>query len=169
MLVDSLQCTDNEYMHHMKVIIGEYLQSHALSTCHFIQGAFTTSAAMQCIAATWQWCMKTAESMHLQTRNGLRFRVAGLELAVSILPSVAKALLDLYLPLAEPNWLNWSGDKDDMLRLVSRHCHVTLNTNSHLKTLTLFQNLTQNVNPVRFSKFFKNIHKKHSHQKCHLY
>jgi len=29
------------------------------------------------------------------------------------------------LPLAEPDWLNWSHDKDNILGLTDRLCHIT--------------------------------------------
>jgi len=45
---------------------------------------------------------------------------------VSILPLAAKSSAGAIFTLAEPDWLNWSQDKDDMLGLMYRLCHVTL-------------------------------------------
>jgi len=46
-------------------------------------------------------------------------------LAVSILSSEAKVLTEAIFPLGEPDWLNWSCDKDDTLGLACGFCQMT--------------------------------------------
>jgi len=45
------------------------------------------------------------------------------------------------LQLAEPDWLNWSHDKDYILGLGDRLCRTTKNPNTNSKHVSDFQNI----------------------------
>jgi len=64
------------------------------------------------------------------------------------------------LPLAEPDWLNWSHDKDYILGLTDRLCHITQNPNPNYKPVSGFQNL--------FKKYYS-LHQTFSHKKSGIY
>jgi len=64
------------------------------------------------------------------------------------------------LQLAKPDCLNWSHDKDYILRLADRFCHTTLNPNPNRKSVSNFQKLL---------KKYCSLHQKFSHKKSRLY
>jgi len=64
------------------------------------------------------------------------------------------------LQLAEPKWLNWSHDKDYILGLADRLCHITSNLNPNGKPVSDFQNLL---------KKYCSLHQKFSHKKSRIY
>jgi len=63
------------------------------------------------------------------------------------------------LQLAEPDWLNWSHDKDYILELADRLCHKTQNPNPNGKPVSDFQNLLRK---------YGSLHQKLSHEKSRL-
>jgi len=65
------------------------------------------------------------------------------------------------LQLAEPEWLNWSHDKDYILGLADRLCHsLTKNPNPNGKPVSDFQNVL---------KTCCSLHQKFSHKKNRFY